>query len=200
MWSTSSARFFASARLKRRHKNSTAAISILSAYLIIYVLFDFMFISKDIDYNPAVAVFVSVCFSILILVFNQIESGSNYSVRSIRHHQCAMEISDIYKSLRLLKSKLNKDSEGNEIKDEKFWDKVEELDRSYSDVLKRYENHDPIDTEVFKASRPKYEDHNLNWFQVQVINGKSYISNILLYHLTMILPPIVFAFVTFYTK
>jgi len=111
-----------------------------------------------------------------------------------------MEISDIYKSLRLLKSKLKKDSEGNEIKDEEFWDKVEELDRSYSDVLKRYENHDPIDTEVFKASRPKYEDHNLNWFQVQVINGKSYISNILLYHLTMILPPIVFIFVTFYIK
>lgn len=166
MWSTSGARFSASARLKLRHKNSTAAISILSAYLIIYALYDFIFFSKSLDYNPGISVFVSVCFSILILVFNQIESGSNYSVRSMKPHQCAMEISDLYKSLRLLKSKLKKDEDRKDIKDEEFWKKVEEIDQSYSNVLKRYENHDPIDTKVFRASRPKYEDHNLNWFQV----------------------------------
>jgi len=188
MWVTSGARFQASNRLKRKHKNSSRSISFLTSYVILFTLFDYLFLQKNGTIDSGLIIFVNITFSLLILVFSQLESASDYNVRALKYHNCAIEISDLYKQLRKLKTKIDDDSQ----KDEAFWKEVDQIDASYSEVLKRYDNHEPIDLKLFKANTPKYEDHNLNWFQVMCINATNYLQNTLHYHIVIFAPPVMF--------
>jgi SMODS and SLOG-associating 2TM effector domain family 5 len=187
LWSTSGARFQASLRLKSQHKLSVRAIGFLSAYVIILSLLSHMEPAIFPFFNKGIITILSVIMSIIILVVSLLEAGSDYSLNSYKFHQCGIKVSDLYKELRFFK-----DGEKGK-KTEGFWVKVKIIDANYSKLLKQYENHDPIDLEMFKLYKPDYEDHCLTGKQKIWIWAKYYFKTRALYDIVVFIPLIVFS-------
>jgi len=192
LWSTSRTRFIASRRLKSKDTRSSKAIAFLSAYLIVFTLSDYVFFKELDNYNSGYILLLNVTFSILILIFSQMESSQSYGIRAVRFHECGLEVSSLYKKLRKLKSRYD----GHE-KDEDFYKEVEEIDKEYDLTLKSYENHELIDFELFKSNYPKYEDHSLSCWDVWMIKQRHYIKDVLVYHIVTYVPMIVFLYFVF---
>jgi SMODS and SLOG-associating 2TM effector domain family 5 len=188
LWSTSRTRFIAARKLKEKNERSSKAIAFLSADLIFFSLFDFFFLTKFPGYNVNFIIFINIMFSLLILVFSQNEASASYAVRSFQFHQCGLKINKIYKELRILKSRYNKE------KDKDFHDELAKMNDEYDIILSQSENHEMIYYELFKAEYPKYIDHNLNWFQVKYINLKYYAGSVFFYHFVTYTPFILFIF------
>lgn len=120
------------------------------------------------------------------------ESSSNYTLKAHKFHECGLEINSLYKRLRKLKSKYT-----NKEKDDEFWTQVEDIDDKYDLILKRFENHDDIDSKLFRVSYPNYPDHNIGPAKIFFIKLKHYVTTKMLYHLMIYIPPValtVFAF------
>jgi hypothetical protein len=185
MWSTYKARFNASARLHRKHNLSTKAVALLSAYVAIFSVITA--ISGDAlgGREADVLLVVGVSLSIVILVVGLLETSQNYSVRADRFHQSGLDVAELYKELRSFKSK-------HAEKDQPFFADVDKIRDKYNDILQRSENHDDLDHDCFRASKPKYEDHNLTDNEVKSIQKRLFWGQFSLYYAAMILPPIFF--------
>ncbi|GAA4498959.1 SLATT domain-containing protein [Pseudaeromonas paramecii] len=190
LWSTSRTRYIAARRLRSKDARSSKAIAFLSAYMIIFTLSDYLFLSHLKGYNGSYILFLNVTFSLLILIFSQLESSASYGVRAVKFHECGLEISRLYKMLRRLKSRY----EGHE-KDDAFYKQVEAIDDEYDQVLKNYENHELMDFELFKSNYPNYEDHKLNWIGVFNIQKKHYLKDVAIYHLVTYVPLAAFVYI-----
>lgn len=189
LWSTSRTRYIAARRLRSKDLRSSKAISFLSAYMIIFTLSDYLFLSHLEQYNGNYILLLNVTFSLLILIFSQLESSASYGVKSVKFHECGLEISHLYKQLRRLKSRY----EGHD-KDEHFYEELEIIDDKYDQVLKSYDNHELMDFELFKSNYPKYEDHSLNGWQVFNIKRRHYFKDVAIYHLVTYVPLIIFIY------
>ncbi|MEN3940568.1 SLATT domain-containing protein [Prosthecobacter sp. SYSU 5D2] len=187
LWSTYKSRFNAAARCQKKYNLSSRAVSFLSAYVIIFSLITTMLPQFSQGATEQVILFISSALSIIILVVSQLESSQNYSVRTYTFHQSGLAIAELYKKLRALKSR-HKDKSSPI-----FLDAVELLSDQYDEILRRSDNHEDIDFESFKASKPSYEDHNLTIVNVLQIKARLILCHYSYYYLCMGLPPVAFA-------
>ncbi|MGO4905456.1 SLATT domain-containing protein [Flavobacterium sp. W20_MBD1_R3] len=179
LWSTKGARFSASHRNHTLNKLSSKSIGYLSAYLIIIGvvnLYDINLLGVEIFDNQVG--FISTAFSVLILLFSQLESSENFALKSERHHSCSLDISELYNRARFTKdfttNPLTKQGE------------LLQISIEYDRILKKYENHLPIDYMKFQLTKPDYfelSSAKIKWIQFKYY-GKVY----LVYHILIFGP------------
>ena len=179
-WTTKGARFVASHRLKSINKLSSYSLGFLSAYLIILGLLSVFEIGPELLISTKHFALISTSLSILILVFSQLEGSNDYRLRAEKFHDCALEISELYNKLRYLKTSSMEQDEINKLSGD--------LSVEYSSVLKKYENHIYIDFLMFQTIKNDY--FKLNWLNIRIIKLRYYWSTQFLYHVLIILPPI----------
>lgn len=178
LWTTKGSRFTASRRLKENSKLSSYTIGFLTAYIIIINLISVFDIRTVSILTPQALAFITTGLSILVLVFSQLENANEYRLRAEKFHDCALEIGDVYNELRYIKTTLK---DCNEINKES-----RRLSDKYGLVLRKYENHDPIDFDYFKTTKADYfllKKHQIIW-----IRSKYYFKTKAMYHLLIISP------------
>ena len=189
LWSTAGARFSASRRNQVLHKLSGQCVVYLSAYLIIigsvkiYGLNFWLLILTDSEIN-----FASLAFSVLILLFSQSESSENYILKSERYHNCALDISELYKNLRYAKTYHDSDLDKQKT--------ILEISNKYDIILKKYENHMPIDYSTFQLQKPEYFE--LDFFDINFIKINYYLNVYFKYHVLIYGPVIIFTIANLY--
>jgi uncharacterized protein YhaN len=191
LWSTARTRFTASKRLQRKHELSGRTIAFISAYLILLSLIQLF--SKEDGLNQLIT-YSSISLAIVILVVSQIESSSNYALRAHKHHECGLQLNSLYKKLRRLKGKYE-----TKEKDDEYRNEITNLDESYESILARFENHENIDYEMFKAQYPKYRDHGCSKFYIIKTGVSYYFKTQLLYQLMIFIPPIILGMLLLHT-
>lgn len=183
LWSTKGARFAASHRTETLQRLSGQCVGYLSAYLIVvglvnvYGLSFWLITLTDAEVN-----FASVSLSVMILLFSQLESAENFVLKSHRFHDCALDIAELYNQLRYAKTYESENPEKRKI--------FQEISDKYDKILKRYENHKPIDYERFQLTKPEYfrlSKRNRLWIVL-----KYYWQVRLKYHLLMYGPLLLF--------
>ncbi|SHG21857.1 SLATT domain-containing protein [Flavobacterium defluvii] len=182
IWSTKGSRFNASTRLTKTSQLSNLSLSILSVYLTavgLLSVYNLKFNSLD----ENLIAYSITCLSILILIFGQIENAKDFTMKSKEFHNCGLELSKIYNNLRIYKTLTENQTLEQK---EKF---CKEISDAYQRILERHENHQQIDINLFKAKTAKY--HELSLIDVLKIKLEYYIRTSLLYHLLIILPPII---------
>lgn len=181
IWITKGARFAASERNRICDRLSSQTIGYLSAYLIIINLFS----AYDIDFiqqlTPTELGFTSSALSILILIYSQFESAKGHSLKSEKYHQCSLELGELYNELRMVKT-------FKELKNPEA--RITQIAEKYDTVLRKYENHIPIDTETFKLTKADYFD--LSTISSRWIKIKKYFLINFKYHVMIWGPPILF--------
>ncbi len=183
IWSTRGARFNASKRLLAKDNLSNRAIAFLTAYLIIFGLLSVYQISNTQIFNEKIIAFGSTTVSILLLTFSQMEAAQDYKMRAHKYHDCALRISELYIKLRSFKTL----ETHTELEKKDFSDK---LGSKYQKVLENYTNHETIDYKMFMVQNNDY--FRMNNFKVAVIYGQYYWQTKFLYHLLIVIPPVLF--------
>ncbi len=183
LWTTKGARFSASRRNQILHRLSGQCIGYLSAYLIIvglvklYGLNFWLLTLTEQQVN-----FTSMAFSVLILLFSQLESSENYILKSERYHNCALDIAELYNKLRFAKTYQNDNPDKQTI--------LLDISNDYDRILKKYENHIEIDYSRFQLQKPDYFE--LDFFDRVFIKTEYYCRVHLRYHILIYGPLIVF--------
>ena len=144
LWVTKGARFKASTRCEEADTRYTRIVGWISSYLIIFSVLNICEI-PFFTLPDNCASFLSIALSIIILVFSQFAYAKNFSVHSRNYHTCALEISSLYNKLRF--NKMN-----NNIVPEL----IEQIANEYEQILMRYDNHLPIDLDMFKIEKTAY--------------------------------------------
>jgi hypothetical protein len=146
--STSGSRFNAAKRLENHDKRLTRLTAFASAYVIILTIFPYFFkLTTGIAdlYN-----FVTVVFSIVILVSSLLQYSSNNIVNAEQHHRSALEINELQRQLLVL---------GDSPKPEE----LSEFTNRYNAILQKYSvNHDTVDYRQYLLERPE-ENPWLTW-------------------------------------
>lgn len=189
LWTTKGARFAASHRNESLHRLSGQCVGYLSAYLIVIGLVNvfhlkfWMFTLTDNQVN-----FTGMTFSVLILLFSQLESSENFILKSDRYHNCALDVAELYNRLRYTKTYENNNPNKKDI--------LLEIGKEYDKILKRNENHKPIDYAKFQLLKPDYFE--LNFIKKTLIKLEYYWRVHFRYHLFMYGPIIVFLILNIY--
>lgn len=182
LWSTKGARFNASRRNQILQNLSSKAIGYLSAYLIIIGIINLYDINllgiKILDNQVG---FISTAFSVLILLFSQLESSQNFSLKSEKHHNCSLDIAELYNQLRYLKTF----TPNPQVKQST----LKKISDEYDAILKKYENHLPIDYLKFQITKPEY--FGIGKFEIIYIRFKYYMNVYALYHILIFGPIII---------
>jgi hypothetical protein len=184
VWSTKGSRFNASTRLTKIARWSNFSLTMLSVYLAsigLLSIYDINVSSNKLDEN--LIAYSITCLSILTLVLGQIENAKDYSMKAKEFHNCGLELSKIYNDLRIYKTLTENQSL---VEREKFAKKISE---EYQRILEKHDNHQQIDNDKFKTTKAKY--HKLNYWEVFLINIRYYVRTIFIFHLLIILPPII---------
>lgn len=189
LWTTRGARFVASDRLASKSNLSGWAVGSLSAYLIILSLLTAYKLEVQLALSSGAIAFTSTSVSILLLMFSQMEISGDYKVRSKSFHQCALEISEVYNYYKLYKNVLNSQN-----RDELSI--IQGIVTQYEAILKKYENHKPVDYEYFQCNKP--HEFNLNKVQVFFRTINYFINGSFVYYALMFLPPILFGVVVWF--
>ncbi|WP_282788084.1 SLATT domain-containing protein [Flavobacterium croceum] len=182
IWSTKGTRFTADRRLKTISKYSTYCINFLSAYLTIFGLISVYNLYNESKIEQNVIAFAITGFSLLVLVFSIIESSENYLLKAKNFHDCALDLSDLYNELQNFKA--YEENATDEIK-RNF---CQDLQKKYQNVLRKYDNHHPIDNEFFKLKHPDY--YKTKWYEFVIIKLKYFYYTRFIYLLLIILPAI----------
>lgn len=183
LWSTKGIRFAASHRNQTLNGLSSKSIGFLSAYLIIVNIVNIYGLSFwKITLTDSEVGFISTAISVLILLFSQLEGSENFIIKSERFHNCSLDISELYNKLRFMKT-YEADSDKKKVM-------LENISRDYDIILKKYENHLPIDYSKFQLTKPDYFD--LNLFNRLGIFLLYYFTVKLKYHILIYGPIIVF--------
>lgn len=184
VWSTKGSRFNASTRLTKIARWSNFSLTMLSVYLAsvgLLSVYNINVSSNKLDEN--LIAYSITCLSILTLVLGQIENAKDYTMKAKEFHNCGLELSKIYNDLRIYKTLTEKQTLAEK---EQF---AKKLSDEYQRILEKHDNHQQIDNDKFKTTKAKY--HEMNKWDVFVINCRYYIRTIFIYHLLIILPPII---------
>lgn len=182
IWTTKGCRFNASARLVKTGKLSNLAINMISVYLTVAGLLTVYNINSNILDDNLLAYLITN-LSILALVFGQIESSKDYTLKAKEFHNCGLELSEIYNRLRIFKT-----LEENPTPERKA-QFTEQISSSYQNVLEKYDNHLPIDNRIFKTKTANY--HELNFLTKIKYNLEYNFHSYFLYHFLIISPAII---------
>lgn len=191
IWVTKGARFNASTRLNRTGRLSNLAVNMISVYLTAAGLLSVYNIGSNVIDDKLLA-YIITSLSIVALVFGQIESSKEFAVKAKEYHSCALELSALYNELRIFKTLEIKPSDQQKI------DFARSIASKYQIILERYENHHPIDNNIFKANKAKY--HKLKWHQTLLYRISYYLRSYLIYHLLMLVPIALITFIIYYRK
>ena len=183
IWSTKGSRFNANKRLLKIADLSNLCTSMLSVYLIAVGLLSVYNIYSVNDFDENLIAYSITCLSILLLVFGQIENAKDFSTKSKQFHNCGLELSSLYNDLRIFKTLTEKPT----LKEKREF--AEKISNRYERILERHENHQPIDHSMFKIKTAKY--HQLNDWNVLRTKIDYYTKTGLIYHVLIVLPPIV---------
>jgi hypothetical protein len=189
LWTTKGARFAASHRNDTLHRLSGQCVGYLSAYLIIIGLvnvYDLKFWMFSLSNNQVN--FASMAFSVLILLFSQLESSESFILKSDRFHNCALDISELYNKLRYTKTYESNNPNKKDI--------LLKIGNEYDKILKRNENHKSIDYAKFQLQKPDYFE--LNFIKKTLIKFEYYWRVHFKYHLFMFGPILVFLIMNIY--
>lgn len=178
LWTTKGSRFVASKRLKTINKLSSYSIGFLSAYVIIINLLSVFKINTEVTFTADELAFITTGLSIVILVFSQLETANDFRLRAEKFHDCGLEIGELYNQLRYLKTNINDTDERDK--------GINQISIDYGKILKRFENHEPIDFDYFKTSKNDY--FKLKWHQIFWTNIRYYVLTMFLYHLLILVP------------
>ncbi|MNK88867.1 hypothetical protein D3C87_1088510 [compost metagenome] len=118
----------------------------------------------------------------MILLFSQLESAENFVLKAHRYHDCALDIAELYNELRYTKTYENENPGKKDI--------LQGISDRYDKILKRYENHKPIDYERFQLTKPGY--FKLGSRAKGWVNIKYYWKVYFKYHLLMYGPLVIF--------
>ena len=165
IWSTKGTRFTADSRLKSLSKISNICTSILSVYLIIYGLLLVYKIYNPDQETENLFAFTMTATSILLLLFSVFENSQNYLVRAREFHDCSLDLADLYNELQNFKTYKIK---ATQIEKMEF---CNDLQNRYQNVLRKYQNHSPIDNQKFKADNMDYYKYLKwhYWWRIQFI-------------------------------
>lgn len=186
IWSTKGTRFTADSRLKTTAKYSTLSISFLSAYLIIFGLVSVYNLYNPNAINPNIIAFTITALSILVLVFSLIENAQNYPVKAKNFHDCALDLADLYNELQNYKSYAVDASENDKL------EFCNNLQKEYQNILRRYDNHDPIDNRFFRIKHPDY--YQIEWHEWIWTPLIYFVNTRLIYLALMLIPGIILYF------
>ena len=187
IWSTKGTRFTADSRLKTIAKYSTLSISFLSAYLIIFGLVSVYNLYNPNSLNPNIIAFTITALSILVLVFSLLENAQNYPVKAKNFHDCALDLADLYNELQNYKSYEKNASESEKL------EFCNNLQKEYQNILRRYENHAPIDNKKFKIKFPDY--YEIKWYDWIWTQVMYFLNTRFIYLSMMIVPGVILYFV-----
>jgi len=182
IWTTKGSRFNANKRLLLVAKLSNLANSMLSVYLIaigllsVYNIYNNGFITQN------VLPYLTTCISILLLVFSQIENSKNYQLNAKEFHNCGIELSKLYNKLRVFKTLKARPADAEK---ELF---ANDISFEYESILERYENHEPIDFDLFKTRNADYFE--LNKKELYKIYLSYYFKTQFGFHFLILFPPI----------
>lgn len=183
IWSTKGSRFNANKRLLKIADLSNLCLSMLSVYLIAVGLLSVYNIYSPETIDENLIAYSITCLSILLLVFGQIENAKDFKTKAKQYHTCGIELSKLYNDLRIFKT-LNEKPKLSEKRE--F---AERTSDKYERILERHENHQPIDHNMFKASKAEY--HELDKIDFFKIKADYYIKTGFIYHILIILPPVI---------
>lgn len=184
VWSTKGSRFNASTRLTKIARWSNFSLTMLSVYLAsvgLLSVYNINVSTGKLDEN--LIAYSITCLSILTLVLGQIENAKDYTMKAKEFHNCGLELSKIYNDIRIYKTLTENQTI---VEKEKFAKKISD---EYQRILEKHDNHQQIDNDKFKTTKAKY--HEMNNWDVFVINIRYYIRTIFVYHLLIFLPPII---------
>ncbi|WKK84081.1 SLATT domain-containing protein [Marivirga arenosa] len=191
IWSTKGTRFNADSRLKSTAKLSHLCMSLLSVYLIIFGLLTVYKIYNpgENPYSANIIAFTITATSILLLVFSQFENSQNYQLKAKNFHDCALDLADLYNELQNFKT-YKKD-----VSDEEKLNFCSALQKRYQAVLRKFENHSPIDNQIFRCQHSDYYNNpSLFEFKIRSIYFLRYQ---IIYIISMILPGILLFFMIY---
>ncbi|WP_029283170.1 SLATT domain-containing protein [Pedobacter sp. R20-19] len=182
IWSTKGSRFHAHSRLVRLSKLSGLCNSLISVYLIAVGLLSVYNVYNTQLGNENVIAYSITCLSILALVFGQIENAKDFNVKAKEFHACGLELSELYNELRIFKT-LNPNAT---LQEKETYTK--EAAAKYQRILEKYDNHQHIDIERFKATKASY--HKLTKIDVWKIWVNYNAFTFFVYYFLIIIPPL----------
>lgn len=183
VWSTKGTRFYADTRNKTTAKYSNLGLTFLSAYLIVFGFLSVYNLYNSKEYNPNLIAFAITTISIFLLIFSVFENSQNYLVKAKNFHECALDLADVYNELQNYKSY---EIESKEKEKMQFCFQLQE---KYQSILRKYENHEPIDNKKFRLSYPDY--YKVKWFEYILIPLEYFLRTKLIYLSLMIIPGII---------
>ena len=139
---TAAARFNASRRLRQHNAASLWTISLFSLGLIIVSLLQAL--SFALPFSDKAVNLGQVTLSMIILMISVILTMNNYGLRAEKLHTCGLEMNEL--ALRLERVQQKNSSQ----------DEHSEISHTYSEILRRYDNHDEIDYEMMKLQKPEH--------------------------------------------
>jgi SMODS and SLOG-associating 2TM effector domain family 5 len=179
LWITKGARFNANRRLLKKNKWSTYALTALSTYAIVLNLMVIYGVLQPVGFTSKVIAFGSTAVSIMLLIVSILESARKYEVHANNFHRCALELSHIYRKLRILRT----GPEPNVTRDD-----ISNLSEEYEKALACYDNHDDIDYQMFQAN--KYSYFQVGFLKRAQIKCRYYFETLFTYHVFIFLPPL----------
>jgi SMODS and SLOG-associating 2TM effector domain family 5 len=189
IWATKGTKFIAHERLSIVYKLSNTSLSYLTAYLVIINLIPLFEITKHLLSTDFISFFTTV-LSILVLVFGQIESSSEYNLKALQQHECGRLLSKLHLEL----SHINLSDETAPDKQEHY----KQISMRYADILDSFPNHNIIDYDTFKArNQSKYKVSDTDKWKIRI---RYYFSNIFLYQALIYSPLICILLYSFYRK
>ena len=165
LWSTKGIRFYASDRLKKVSKISNICTSVLSVYLIIFGLLSVYNIYNPSEQHENLFAFSMTAISIILLIFSLFETSQNYLVKAEKFHDCSLDIADLYNELQNFKTYDTKSSNKEKLA------YCNDIQSRYQNILRRYENHDQLDRQKFRADNMDYYKYLKwhYWWRIQII-------------------------------
>lgn len=140
--STSGSRFNAAKRLAAKDRALTRVTAFTSGYLIILTAFPY-FVKVPTEVADILN-FVTIAFSIVILVSSLLQYSSGDVVSAEQHHRAGLEMSEIARELRIKLENL-------QVSD------LTDLTNKYSATLQKYSiNHDDVDFQRYQIENPEY--------------------------------------------
>lgn len=184
---TKGSRFVAAKRLEDIDAWSSLTINIFSIYIIVVNLL-VLIESRPEFLTGNFITFITVSFSILILVLSNIINAKDYKSKAVEYHNCGTQLSELNDRLSLYKSGLISPN---------LYD-IKQISREYNEIINKSNlNHKTIDFDYYRFKRIKdkeydYIDHK-NWYSFKVWFEYNYISKIK-YILIIVLPLILLIF------
>ena len=187
LWSTKGIRFNANSRLKSISKISNICTSVLSVYLIIFGLLSVYNVYHPSEQNENLFAFSMTAISIILLTFSIFENSQNYLVKAEKFHDCSLDIADLYNELQNFKSYQTESSEKTKME---FSNKIQ---IKYQNILRRYENHEKLDTQKFRADNMDYYKYLKwdFWLRIQLIY---FFKTKLIYLFAMVIPGLILGY------